>query len=84
MFDNQPALGEPAKGTLTLIQDPFFLQNIQSINIHGMPWGGKQRWNAIVTFRSGLTGGEDETGPQRTFEEVIQKLRAILDEVQNK
>jgi len=81
---DQPALGQPTKEELSIINDPFFVKHISSINIHGMPMMGKQRWSARVDFGAGLTSGSQETGPCKTFEDVIQKLKAILDEVQRK
>jgi len=85
MFNqDQPAIGQPTKEELSIISDPFFVKHITSINIHGMPMLGQQRWSARVDFNAGLTAGSQETGACKNFEEVIQKLKAILDEVQRK
>jgi hypothetical protein len=80
-----PLLGIPANNELSVIRDPFKTEHVVSINIHGqVSPGNRIRWNAQISFDAGLTSGIQNTGSCPDFEEVLQKLRQILDEVQQK
>lgn len=79
-----PLLGEPTKDQISLIQDPFLLSKVRNVNINCAVINGTGRWNGEIQFGEGLTSGMQITGPCKDFEEVVQKIRAILNEVQRK
>jgi len=84
MQDEKALIGTPGKAELSIIRDPFKTEHVSSINIHCQVFRGQGRWNAQVDFRAGLTAGMQETGTCTSFDEVLEKLRAIMNEVQLK
>lgn len=83
-MDSTPILGQPGATELSLIRDPFKTEHVSSVNIHGQVFATRIHWNAQVTFSAGLTAGMQETGSCATLDEVLEKLRAIMNEVQRK
>lgn len=61
----------------SVINDPFSKTNIVQITI--MYWGKTDtpHWFANVEFVNGLTKGEQKTPNCKTFEEVMQHIKAI-------
>jgi hypothetical protein len=71
---------------LSLITDPFLKDSLKSVSINYSKnsFTNKTYWYARLVFENGPTTGEQRVENCATFEEIVAKVKCILDEVKNK
>jgi hypothetical protein len=69
---------------LSIINDPFKSSSITNILISYNNSGyGTPYWYGRVTFKNGNTAGEQRTDNVESFEEIVVRVRQILNSVNN-
>lgn len=59
-------------------EDPFFRENISSVNLHYYPNGGYNKpANGEIYFKAGNTGGSQRFEGQ-TIEEILEKMAEFI------
>ena len=71
---------------VSLIIDPFVQDSLKSvsINYNKSSFDNSTYWYARLSFENGATKGEQRIDNCPTFEEIVVKVKQILDEVKNK
>jgi hypothetical protein len=76
-------LGDTNKG-LSVITNPFVTDCIDDIHIRyiGKPLFDKSPyWKAYISFKNGLSSGEQQTPQCDTLPEVLEQLKIILESI---
>lgn len=85
-----PEINTPNEGKtdnqISLIVDPFVKDSLKSvsINYNKSSFTNSTYWYARLVFENGPTTGEQRVENCATFEEIVAKVKSILDEVKNK
>lgn len=71
---------------VSLIIDPFVKDSLKSVSINYMKssFNDSSYWYARLSFENGATKGEQKIDNCPSFEEIVVKVKQILDEVKNK
>lgn len=73
-----------SKNKISIIKDPFDLDCIDRIIIAYHKGFSNSYWYGDISFKKGLTAGNQQTENCADFESVVAKVKAILESINNK